>query len=162
VVLVNESVDFLIAIALAVALIALMFAFENRKRKRARQKWFANRSGEPDLQVDDDPTAAAIVAFIAEDADVPADLLRAGDRIDVLYEIGLDDEELLPFIKRRFGVRLKSAAVCPLVQQDKGWRANPISLGDLIALVRERKAALPAAQHGGIVSWLRSCCRFGQ
>ena len=71
-VLVNEFVDFLIAIALAAAIIALMFAFENRKRNRARQKWFASRSGEPDLQVDGDPTAAALVAFVAESADVPA------------------------------------------------------------------------------------------
>jgi hypothetical protein len=162
VVLVNETVDFLIAIALAVTLIALMFAFEHRKRKRARKKWFANRSGEPDLLVDDDPTAAAMVTFIAADADVPAELLRAGDGIDVLFDIGLDDEELLPFIRRRFGVKLKSADVCPLVKQEEGWRARPISLGELIALIRERQAALQAAEHGGIVSWLRSCCGLGQ
>lgn len=72
VVLVNESVDFLIAIALAAALLALMFVFENRAIKRARHKWFASHSGEPDLQVDGDPTAAALVAFVAESADVPA------------------------------------------------------------------------------------------
>ncbi len=74
--------SFVAMAAFFAAFVVCCGAFERWRLRRARSAWFSSRAGnaEPDASLASlasDPDAAEIVASIAENADLPAYMLRA-------------------------------------------------------------------------------------